>query len=1191
MPPPLDHHDNAALVGRSHEVREFSQFISGNDRVLVLWGAPGSGKSTLVRDLRTRCAAPTGSIDLEEIVSADPPSRNFTHDIARRVLDEFAIQFVGDEGRKTKGYRSAAATADRTALGTQPPIFISQHAIDGTIIDSPITVLTAGPHHLEAESARTAQRRLLTRALIDDLARTRIHDFVLFVDTTERLHFLDQHSPGRDHGTEGSGAGHWLTHDVLTGLLRALPRLKVVLAGWHDIQLPAAIPAMHLEVRPWSQDSTCEYAVSRGVRDHTFHEGAHRICGGNPTWTGFLLDSCLPTGDSSSGRLHFPATADSARWLMDAFLERLSPIMREVVITASIMRSVNKEAIVALAEDDNWPRDWFEILCRFSFFAVSDVASTGRRIHPIVRRALLTHLFDTEPARHARMHRRAAEHRRQQGDYTEETYHRFASGDKERLHEWRQSVANARRNGKLDDALRMVELATAPEQQQVLRHRAPEIVIGAELESSAIALDQGKLAEASARAGIARQLADENDDTRALGEAVHRLADVLLRKNDLPHAEALFRECVDLCTLSGDSSTLADVRAHLAAVALRRRDWEAAVARLEELVREQGSTPDRPDHLAGNLISLACARAKQGDTHASSDLLAQAAQVRGATGTPVQDARFAQWMGQVFWAQGDLASAETHLCRAVEGYSAADRHNDAADALHTIGDMFLGHREYSKAEKYLFKALDAYSTQAMPVDRADVLRDLSTVAHAASDYSRADELISEALVIFEAEDHQNGIARTLLSRANVERDRGDDAAARKTYTRALALARQVDNRFVICESLQGLGRLDRDAGNLDEAEEKLNLALTYAEDGLPKVNSYFILATVYRMMHDPARAHLLLQQTLDLARAADDQRGIANVFYEQGLLASQQGDTNTAVQKFSSAQKVYRSIDDGNGLLLAADQLVRLAIDHGKTDIAKGLARRALAEHDGASHPASLASLYARLATIELDRKEQLLTKAESLYQKAGNDAGVAYSLYHLGVAHRAGKRLDDARELLTRAAGIAGESLLPHVLNELGRVEIDAGRPLKARPWLAQARLEDDAVQKADAVLQLAMTYRADKQHYFALLAEAIELAAEPEVRIVRARALLERGEGHAAIGRLEAAENDLTDALTIFDQLDDPAGAARSLGLLGRMFRDRGMTDIAAQMLDDSLSMYQRARDEAGAAWVTSLLHHLRS
>lgn len=288
-------HMGMSLLGREDETAEFEAFLQGDDRVLLYWGVAGQGKSTLVEHLAACCPKDGHVVDLEYMAGRRNPSSD-SADAARELLDELAEVLGGWCGTGTPAYRRAAdrADADEQALLTRNITLKATMTARGnsSIVESPIS-LSAGSITEPLANLRALNRSKLVRALCDDLQKADLSGRVLFVDTTERLYYLDEVA----YFEAGGGArgadeiGHWFANRFVPHLLRGAKGLKLVLAGREEVPMKSGIRCRRRELRNWSSTDSDAYLASRGQEADGFQQAVYRLCKGHPGWTSMLSDT------------------------------------------------------------------------------------------------------------------------------------------------------------------------------------------------------------------------------------------------------------------------------------------------------------------------------------------------------------------------------------------------------------------------------------------------------------------------------------------------------------------------------------------------------------------------------------------------------------------------------------------------------------------------------------------------------------------------------------------------------------------------------------------------------------------------------------------------------------------------------------------------------------------------------------
>ncbi|MEU0727183.1 tetratricopeptide repeat protein [Streptomyces sp. NPDC006140] len=578
-------HMGMSLLGREDETAEFEAFLQGDDRVLLYWGVAGQGKSTLVEHLAACCPKDGYVVDLEYTAGRRNPSSD-SADAARELLDELAEVLGGWCGTGTPAYRRAAdrADADEQALLTRNITLKATVTARGnsSIVDSPVS-LSAGSITEPLANLRALNRSKLVRALCDDLRKADLSGRVLFVDTTERLYYLDEvayfEASGGARGADE--IGHWFANRFVPHLLSGAKGLKLVLAGREEVPMKSGIRCRRRELRNWSSTDSDAYLASRGQEADGFQQAVYRLCKGHPGWTSMLSDTAaiLDWGEIDLFELERIARDRPAEeWLPRVFLSRIPEPRRAVVVAAATLRSVVKEAITAVLAKAPQDEQWFESLTAYSFVQLRRAhrQRPSWHIHPLVRGAILSHLGGQEPLRLMEWHGRAAAYFSRSGDLENELYHRFCSGDTSKEGEWHRLFQSANLACDYDSGLRVIELVTAHEVREGLLRTRPGLVSHALTLRSDISLHQGRLDDAVVEAEQALRIAREEDLAREEAKALFLLGCVSQRRSELTSAKELLSQAFDICLATGDTQNGANCQLHLGSVAARQADYVTA---------------------------------------------------------------------------------------------------------------------------------------------------------------------------------------------------------------------------------------------------------------------------------------------------------------------------------------------------------------------------------------------------------------------------------------------------------------------------------------------------------------------------------------------------------------------------------------------------------------------------------------
>jgi AAA ATPase domain len=411
------------FVGRAGELAVFETLLAENSPpVLVFWGPPGVGKSTLLRHLSNSAHGwrsyffdlqRLGIASLDSAVSAD----GLLFGLARMLASSATGK--GRHGvREMREFERRATRSARQFLGGTEKIKVTQSASFGGHVGESQVHVHGAPRSLT--EARLAYRRSVVTALADLVRQQNLPRSVLFIDTAELLRLFDEAGSERASAWLETplGLAQWFLREVVPELLDAGPGLRVVLAGREKFSIEEPW-IRQFELAEWTSEETARYLASWGLSDSIFAETVHALCAGVPLWTAMLAEACIQQGapDLKVSADWLRATAHgrpTEQWLPEVFLGRLPPSQRDIVICAAVPKVLSLELTRRLlaATDVDAPIGWWDSLCKHSFVRFAQDREPGghRYIHRMARAAILTHLDRQEPARLLALHRVAADY-------------------------------------------------------------------------------------------------------------------------------------------------------------------------------------------------------------------------------------------------------------------------------------------------------------------------------------------------------------------------------------------------------------------------------------------------------------------------------------------------------------------------------------------------------------------------------------------------------------------------------------------------------------------------------------------------------------------------------------------------------------------------------------------------------------
>lgn len=935
------------FTGRDDAIAAFHRQLNGRPpahRVLVYWGLPGQGKSTLLRRLADEKDLPRHAfLDLENL------GTDRDVDSAVALLEALAQVFL--DWAPWPHQRRRFHRARRRADKVMAPVTTVQARIDA----SKTSCISNSTVHIDAHRDGTAQPVHSYRsALVNDICRLskslRRRRAVLFIDTSERLRLLDEVSVERDTGDGGRASVQaWFGGQVLPRLLASAPGLCVVLAGREPLPIDAA---EHVEITDWPPEESRSYLRSCGLNDTQLARAIHAQCRGVPVWTAMVAEMIISAIDADQ-RVTSAWLGEIARgrpaedWLPNEFMTRLTTSHREVVRAAAVLRTITKEMIEALLAERELPNEWYERLCRHSFVRVSHSASGRfeRRFHPLVRSAVLSHLGNEEPAYLKQLHQRAATYfAGRPGAFLEEAYHRFAAGDDSLATAWEGAFETAQAEFDTDQILRLASVVIAPENINKLLRGCPHVIFVAALGSGVIANNQKRFADArtllSLAVRAARLAKDPNDEAaalHALGLLCRAIGQYYEAKQHLELASQIYRR-------QDDASREAHLILELAIIPpIFNGNQPKARSLLRYAQRQLHSLQDLCEGTA--FLRLAELESSRPDAlRRSEQAFEKAAAVFREMGNTTA-------LTQALRAHADMLARTPH------------RSADALLLFRQIADLAREHHDHQ--------------TEAV------ALADLGSLEQ---DPEVAKPFLHRALALSKATGTRRVEAFALGVLGKIAAAGGRPTEAEKLYRQALAVSGDApDNRTRV---LLGLIRITRSANRVADFAELSQEALRLARAGTDRDLEGSIIAELAHSKErtDPQQAISLFDQSLELTGARNDPAWMANAASHQGGLLTKNGDWDKAERRYRQASKLYRALQDSAGEASVLHQLGNIALAKGHDSKANGLFERALKLYNStrdaqSAHALAIGHITQNLAALALIAKRT--DKAIHLYQKA----------------------------------------------------------------------------------------------------------------------------------------------------------------------------------------------------------------
>jgi tetratricopeptide (TPR) repeat protein len=745
--------DDLPFVGRAGELAAFEALISGEHRepgrrVLVVTGISGIGKSALLRQYAALARAQgleVGEVDFD-FLSAEAG----VEEVLVRTITSAIV------GHEPAAFRAAVAQAAAKLAGTRPTVtpeavYIRQTAIlGGTIRDVHIDVHDS----YRAMVARyQVYRSELVAALIEAVTPVRR---VLLIDTAEVLSLLDDRVAESVLSGPPSGLAFWFEAVLLPALLEASPALLLVVAGREPLlQSEWRVGSQQLQLGSLELDDTRRLVLASGL-GAGIADDIHRVCLGVPIWTALAIDVCV-----AGGVIDVRTVADQAvaEWLPRVFLARLSPAAQRVLTAAAVPQVLTEDALaMLLAGDPAQSEDgWYREFCGHSFVS-PEAGTTGRRLHPLVRAALLRDLAVSSPARLRDMHAAMAAWIREE---VAAHYHRFAACDCSRLEDWVSAVETAFERYDLGRVQLLLSAALTPEHADRLAAECPQAHGVASHWSGRIARMQDRLEDARDDLEAAAKSLADADAEPELSAVLLDMARLAAWTGSSPEAERLAYRALAVSRSAGDpvetgmallqlarfTSDPEVRREHLTAAAERfeaaPNDHALARALLElgdydralQVFKDDGC--DRG--MAEVLIAFGDRAKESGNAEVAAEHFGHARAHALAAPDPALAGEATRHLGQMAMSAGDCERARRLFQEALGHYEAAHDVPEQARMLRALAEVILRQRGSVEAFDFLMEASRRYRALQDVAGQAAVLAEMGDVLRKMGHFKLADE--------------------------------------------------------------------------------------------------------------------------------------------------------------------------------------------------------------------------------------------------------------------------------------------------------------------------------------------------------------------------------------------------------------------------------------------------------------------
>lgn len=252
-----------------------------------------------------------------------------------------------------------------------------------------------------------------------------------------------------------------------------------------------------------------------------------------------------------------------------------------------------------------------------------------------------------------------------------------------------------------------------------------------------------------------------------------------------------------------------------------------------------------------------------------------------------------------------------------------------------------------------------------------------------------------------------------------------------------------------------IARMDLARGQIKSSREVLEQALK--QNDLPDRYRITLLYELSDAPTDPAEKERYLKRALVIAEETQNQRAMAQIYNDLGLMYRRQGLWNEAAKAYEQALDLLRSenVDDPDQRASTLNNLAFVKLLQGKFDLAANLADIALEIRKERENQVGLAFSYLTKGEIsaaksDLDQAVDHYQTAAVLFEKLGRDQNRAQALIRLSEAKHQNQKFEAARNLLTPALEQSASEIRAEAERQLGVI------------YRAEGQFLDDAEQKS---------------------------------------------------------------------------------------------------------------------------------
>jgi len=270
-------------------------------------------------------------------------------------------------------------------------------------------------------------------------------------------------------------------------------------------------------------------------------------------------------------------------------------------------------------------------------------------------------------------------------------------------------------------------------------------------------------------------------------------------------------------------------------------------------------------------------------------------------------------LGILYQRKQDVKSASSAYEKADALFQAQGNIEGRTELLLRRGSLMRDLSKFAEAKTLLQQAADLAAANNSELPKINALIELGRVSYAEGDTAQAEKYQQQAIDFAEQHGLETPMVRSLIYLGNTFVPKGDYDLADKNFNLALGVAQRNKSPYLEALSIANLGMLRFYQLKTDDSLQFAQQALNFFQSGGYRAQVIFAMITVARAKRskgDFDGALQTLEQRLDLARQADDQRQVAFSYGEIGATFFQRENYPEAIVQYEKAFTDFQQMGD-----------------------------------------------------------------------------------------------------------------------------------------------------------------------------------------------------------------------------------------------------------------------------------------